>query len=120
MPAFDHERLAAALAKATGQPVEPDRLPIEQLDFHDAEPIVRFSTRDRSWECDLRTYELRERKDALPPASSLPAGETLRPSVRTGDETTLTDLSHRTRLNISTCHHLLSTLVNPPDSTVTL
>jgi IclR family acetate operon transcriptional repressor len=28
-----------------------------------------------------------------------------------GGETTLTDLSHRTQLNISTCHHLLSTLV---------
>ena len=28
-----------------------------------------------------------------------------------GGETTLTDLSHRTKLNISTCHHLLSTLV---------
>src|SRR3954470_9228372 len=28
-----------------------------------------------------------------------------------GGETTLTDLSRRTRLNISTCHHLLSTLV---------
>lgn len=29
-----------------------------------------------------------------------------------GGETTLTELSHRTRLNISTCHHLLSTLVH--------
>jgi len=28
-----------------------------------------------------------------------------------GGESTLTELSHRTRLNISTCHHLLSTLV---------
>ena len=28
-----------------------------------------------------------------------------------GGETTLTELSHRTKLNISTCHHLLSTLV---------
>jgi len=28
-----------------------------------------------------------------------------------GGETTLTDLSHRTGLNISTCHHLLATLV---------
>jgi IclR family acetate operon transcriptional repressor len=29
-----------------------------------------------------------------------------------GGETTLTELSQRTKLNISTCHHLLSTLVN--------
>ena len=28
-----------------------------------------------------------------------------------GGETTLTELSQRTKLNISTCHHLLSTLV---------
>ena len=28
-----------------------------------------------------------------------------------GGESTLTELSHRTKLNISTCHHLLSTLV---------
>ena len=30
-----------------------------------------------------------------------------------GGECTLTELSHRTKLNISTCHHLLSTLVSP-------
>ena len=30
-----------------------------------------------------------------------------------GGESTLTELSHRTQLNISTCHHLLSTLVQP-------
>ena len=29
-----------------------------------------------------------------------------------GGEASLTDLSRRTRLNVSTCHHLLSTLVN--------
>jgi IclR family acetate operon transcriptional repressor len=28
-----------------------------------------------------------------------------------GGETTLTDLSNRTGLNISTCHHLLATLI---------
>ena len=31
--------------------------------------------------------------------------------AETGGEATLTELSHRTGLNISTCHHLLSTLV---------
>ena len=31
--------------------------------------------------------------------------------AETGGEATLTDLSHRTGLNISTCHHLLATLI---------
>src|SRR5439155_21496162 len=39
MPAFDHARLAAALTKATGRAVTPDRIPIEQLEFRETEPI---------------------------------------------------------------------------------
>ena len=39
-PAFDHARLSASLAKATGKPIDAKRLPIEGLEFSDKEPVV--------------------------------------------------------------------------------
>jgi IclR family acetate operon transcriptional repressor len=67
------------------------------------------------------------RRTTIDPGQALPAApRTERHSIQSvdramrlleaiaeaGGETTLTELSQRTRLNISTCHHLLSTLVN--------
>jgi IclR family acetate operon transcriptional repressor len=57
--------------------------------------------------------------DAQPPRSERHSIQSVDRAIRlleaiaeAGGETTLTELSHRTNLNISTCHHLLSTLVN--------
>ncbi len=57
-PAFDHERLAAALAKASGEKVEAKKLPFQSITFVDDEKALQFQTTEFRWKCDLSTYEV--------------------------------------------------------------
>src|SRR5262249_25563587 len=57
--AFDHKKLAEALAKALGKPLQPERLPLDNLVFDDAKTIS-FSAAGKRWECSLPGYSLRE------------------------------------------------------------
>ena len=52
-PAFDHVKLAAALAKATSKPVQGDRLPIDSIAISD-DGTIRFAEvgTDRAWQYD--------------------------------------------------------------------
>ena len=62
-PAFDHARLAAALAKATvagAGEARPDRLPFESIEFLDGAKAVRFRAGETLWDCDLNSYECRK------------------------------------------------------------
>ena len=94
--AFDHARLAQALAKAAGKPVAADRLPIDDLRLPDGDrPTLAFSSDGKRWECDLRTYALRSLGDA-PPPQGLRRGAVPRPSLRTGRETRITFRPNRT------------------------
>jgi dipeptidyl aminopeptidase/acylaminoacyl peptidase len=61
-PAFDHGRLATALARKTGRPVEPDRLPVDSLRFSDDGKSVHLAGGGAAWSCALETYELVEEK----------------------------------------------------------
>ncbi|HUT13683.1 MAG TPA: prolyl oligopeptidase family serine peptidase [Thermoguttaceae bacterium] len=89
-PAFDHQRLAASLADASGEKVDPKQLPFRSISFSDDLSIVRFDAHGKHWQCDLEKYELTE-------AGQEPAAETqdtgvvgldsVRPSRGTGDET---------------------------------
>ena len=89
-PAFDHERLAAALAEATGEEVLTERLAIEKLRFSKSGTELLFTTQGKRWKCDLRSYELREvAKDDQIASSIAPQAEP-RPSSRTGEETSIT------------------------------
>ncbi len=54
--AFDHDKLATALAKAAGQPVKGDALPFTQIEFVDNNNGVKFEAFDKSWRCALDTY----------------------------------------------------------------
>jgi dipeptidyl aminopeptidase/acylaminoacyl peptidase len=56
--AFDHERLAEALAKATGKEVKPSKLPIDKLEFVETGDAVWMTVADSNWKCDLSTYTL--------------------------------------------------------------
>ncbi|HWY86194.1 MAG TPA: prolyl oligopeptidase family serine peptidase [Gemmataceae bacterium] len=58
--AFDHAKLAAALAKTLDQKVSAKMLPIEQLTLDPAGAWMRFTAMDKRYECALPTYELRE------------------------------------------------------------
>jgi len=52
-PAFDHKRLAAALAKAIGKDVPADKLPFDLIALDDHAKAVRFKVGDTLWKCDL-------------------------------------------------------------------
>ncbi len=56
-PAFDHTKLAAALAKAAGTDYPADKLPFDSLEFIDEAKAVRFDVAGTIWKCDLTLYE---------------------------------------------------------------
>jgi len=56
-PAFDHERLAAALAHAAKQEVLATKLPFDTFEFVDDEKSIRFHIHDIEWTCTLANYE---------------------------------------------------------------
>ncbi len=56
-PAFDHERLAAALVHAAKQEVQASKLPFDSFEFVDDEKAIRFHIHDTEWTCTLAKYE---------------------------------------------------------------
>jgi dipeptidyl-peptidase-4 len=88
--AFDHERLAAALGEATGKDVQGDRLPIDKLEFTESGSELLFTSGGKRWKCDLQSYELQQLSEDEEMAGSLEPGVRVRPSVRTGEETSIT------------------------------
>ncbi|MER6319962.1 DPP IV N-terminal domain-containing protein [Streptomyces sp. NPDC001581] len=67
-PAFDHARLAAALAAASGQQVDPEALPFMAIEL--AGNAVEFYALDTYWRCMLDGYVC-ERAEFTPPGSPL-------------------------------------------------
>jgi dipeptidyl-peptidase-4 len=53
-PAFDHVRLAAALAAASGQQVDPEALPFTTIEL--AGNAVEFDAFGEHWRCRLDSY----------------------------------------------------------------
>ena len=89
--AFDHARLAAALAKTLGRDVSGDQLPIDRLSFDEKGENVRLSAGGKRWECSLATYELKETQAADEAVAGTATWlDQPQPSSRTGDETTIT------------------------------
>ncbi len=88
-PAFDHNRMAAALAEATGSEIQADELPIDRLDFNESGMIV-FSSQGKWWTCDPNSYEVTETPSDEAPVISLEASRRARPSTQTGAETSIT------------------------------
>jgi dipeptidyl aminopeptidase/acylaminoacyl peptidase len=56
-PAFDHERLAKALAEPLGKEVAPDKLPFNSIKFVEDDKL-EFNSDGKKWTCHLTTYEL--------------------------------------------------------------
>lgn len=65
-PAFDHERLAAALSTAAVEKYTALKLPFMQINFVDDEKAIEFSIGDTRWRCDLVDYSV---KKVLPAGS---------------------------------------------------
>ncbi len=55
--AFDHGKLAAALAKAAGQEITADKLPFAEIEFLEEGKAVQFKAADKNWKCDLNSYD---------------------------------------------------------------
>ncbi|MCI0456189.1 MAG: S9 family peptidase, partial [Gemmataceae bacterium] len=73
-PAFDHQKLAAALSKAAGASYQANRLPFDRIEFLDGNRSIRFQVKSVSWRCDLTTYECARSKQPAPPQADEPAG----------------------------------------------
>ncbi len=59
-PAFDHERLAAALNKETGEKFTAVTLPFRSIRFVEDGKFLEFEFHDSVWRCDLTSYELKK------------------------------------------------------------
>lgn len=64
-PAFDHARLAEGLAKASGDEIDGERLPIRDLSFIDGK--LEFSYENRRFRCDLDGYGVERTGEAVAP-----------------------------------------------------
>ena len=95
-PAFEHERIAAALTQATGKEVKAWRLPIDKLKFTESGSVLQFTSDGKRWKCDLHSYEVRKVSKDEEMTGSLEPGVRVRPSVRTGEETSITFLNRTT------------------------
>jgi dipeptidyl aminopeptidase/acylaminoacyl peptidase len=67
-PAFDAQRLANGLSKAAGVEFKPEHLPFSEIEFTLDGHAVRFEAADKTWRCDLSSYEC----TAEPRADSAP------------------------------------------------
>jgi dipeptidyl aminopeptidase/acylaminoacyl peptidase len=59
-PAFDHEKLAAALGAAAGEAVKPLAMPFQQFTFTDKESAIQFTAFGSTWRCGLAEYSCRK------------------------------------------------------------
>jgi dipeptidyl aminopeptidase/acylaminoacyl peptidase len=94
-PAFDHVKLAAALAGELKVEVSAERLPVDFLTFDAGDAnIVRVQLGGASggkvFRCDTRTYALTPEKELLSTLRQIPPGAAPRASLRTGAATSIT------------------------------
>jgi len=70
-PAFDHDKLGAALSKARGEQYVALRLPFNSFRFADAERSIEMNVGGRAWTCRLADYacEMRDARGSRQPRS---------------------------------------------------
>ncbi|MBU4494090.1 MAG: S9 family peptidase [Acidobacteria bacterium] len=59
-PAFDHDKLAAALAGVLEDKVDPKNLPFRSVTFVDGEKAVHFDVGEWTYSCDLGSYTIKK------------------------------------------------------------
>jgi dipeptidyl aminopeptidase/acylaminoacyl peptidase len=55
-PAFDHEKLAAALSSVSGEKYKSVKLPFAEITFVDKEQAIQFAFATSMWKCSLGDY----------------------------------------------------------------
>jgi hypothetical protein len=71
-PAFDHQRLAVALTKASGTGYEAERLPFDRIEFDANGQTVTFRAGGATWACDLTSYACTRTAKSMPEESAKP------------------------------------------------
>ena len=94
-PAFDHAKLALSLANTTGQRIRADNLPLSGLDFSETNFLI-FAAGGKTWRCDLEKYSLALETNSPAGEDSVRRLPAPRPSLRTGDETSLNFINRTT------------------------
>src|SRR6059058_364340 len=64
-PAFDHERLAAALTKEAKREVQPTELPFHTFDYTKDGKSISFQVEGTPWTCQLENYECKRGPEPL-------------------------------------------------------
>jgi len=59
-PAFDHEKLSAALSAASGEKYSAQRLPFMALSFVSDGKALEFEAGDSRWRCELADYSVKK------------------------------------------------------------
>ena len=95
-PAFDHAKVAAALSRVMKKEVAAPRLPLEALEWDVPGQAVQFRAEGKNWKLSLSDYTLAELPANAVRGEALPAARNVRPSRRTGAETSIRFLN-RTR-----------------------
>ena len=60
VPAFDHEKLAAALSRSTRREIKSTELPFDHIEFVDSGKAIRFEADNAQWTCTLSDYECKQ------------------------------------------------------------
>src|SRR5713101_1648650 len=55
-PAFDHEKLAAALSSVSGEKYDSLKLPFAEITFVDKQQAIQFAIATSMWKCSLDDY----------------------------------------------------------------
>ncbi len=92
-PAFDHARLAAGLSKVLGRDVSAERLPVDRIAFVADRPVMLVQIQEKSYACDLNTYEVKPSTETLGRAQAIPPEDMPRGSVNGTEATLLTFLN---------------------------
>lgn len=82
-PAFDQQRLADALSKASGEKVEPAHLPFSRFHFEDDQKSIAFNVKETHWTCHLDTYTCTKKAENRDPDDE---GYDPTPKPENGDE----------------------------------
>ena len=72
-PAFDHEKLAAAISKELGRKIEAINLPLANLVSFEPGRALSFELEGYRWTCSLKNYSLKKEKISPRPANELPS-----------------------------------------------
>ena len=89
-PAFDHARLASAMSPELGRAVDPDQLPVQQIEFIDGGKAIRLLGRSKSWKWEPGSNQLIQ--EELDPEGSESTSEVLneiRSSKGGGEESSI-------------------------------